>query len=105
MRPQTPYSLDLGDRDPLDAIRRVPDEIHALVRAWSPADFDRSYAAGKWTARQLLTHLAQCELVFGTRVRLALVTPNYVAQDMDQDRWVAREPLLGEAAALAAFVA
>ena len=58
MTPTTPYSRDLGDRDPLDAIRRTQDDMQAIVRAWSPAEYERSYEAGKWTARQILTHLA-----------------------------------------------
>ncbi len=105
MRPATPYAGDLRDLDPLDALRRTPERIGAIAGSWSPAAFERSYAIGRWTARQLLTHLAQCELVFGTRVRLALVTPSYVAQDMDQDAWMARESHLSGPDALAAFVA
>ena len=31
--------------------------------------FDRPYAPGKWTARQVLIHLAQTELALGTRTR------------------------------------
>ena len=33
---------------------------------------ERSYAPGKWSARQLLVHLAQSEIVFATRLRFAL---------------------------------
>ena len=105
MAPQTPYTADLGDRDPLEAIRYTADRARGIVGGWSPAQFERPYAPGKWTARQILTHLAQCEMVFGTRARLALVTPNYVAQDMDQDAWMACETGLAGADALEAFLA
>ena len=104
MAPQTPYSADLGDRDPIEAIRETLESFDRLSR-WPDADFERSYAAGKWSARQVLVHLAQMELAFGTRARLALTTPNYVAQSFDQDRWMARESRLGGRAALAALVA
>ena len=51
MPPTTPYTVDLGELDPLDAIRRTPDRIRSVVGSWSPAQFERSYAPGKWTAR------------------------------------------------------
>ena len=37
-------------------------------------------------------HLAQSELAFGVRVRMALSTPNYVVQPFDQDEWMKHEP-------------
>jgi hypothetical protein len=105
MRPDTPYSPDLGDRDPVTAFRDTPARIGAIAGAWSPADFERSYAPGKWSARQILTHLAQSELALGTRARMALSTPNYAAQSFDQDAWMARESTLDGRAALSAFLA
>ena len=104
-RPVTPYSADLGDRDPIEAIRDVGLRMHALTERWTDGQFERSYARGKWTARQILIHLAQCEIMFGTRVRLALVTPDYVAQDMDQDKWIACDRDISGRDALDAFVA
>src|SRR4029078_12987039 len=101
--PQTPYSEDLGARDALEAIRETLQSFRELSR-WSDADFERSYAPGKWSARQVLVHLAQMEIAFGTRARLALTTPNYVAQSFDQDRWMARESALGGREALAALL-
>ena len=91
MPPQTPYSSDLGDREPLAAMRDAVSRIHSLVSGWTPAQFERSYAPGKWTARQILLHLAQSEMALGNRARMALATPNYAAQAFDQDRWMALE--------------
>ena len=73
--------------------------------AWTPAQFDRTYAPGKWNARQILTHLAQTELALGNRARMALATPNYQAQSFDQDRWMLREAALGGKEAAAALMA
>jgi hypothetical protein len=103
MSPQTPYTTDLGARDPIVSFRETPARIGALAGAWSPADFERSYAPGKWSARQILTHLAQTELALGTRARMALSTPGYAAQAFDQDTWMARESGLDGRAALEAF--
>lgn len=95
MAPKTPYSADLGDRDPLSAMTDAMSRIGTLVSSWTPAQFERTYAPGKWTARQILTHLAQTELALGNRARMALATPDYAAQSFDQDRWMTRESALG----------
>jgi hypothetical protein len=101
----TPYTKDLGDRDPVVALRETPDRIRALVSQWSPAQFERTYAPGKWSGRQILIHLAQTELALGNRARMALSTPNYVAQSFDQDQWIARDGSLSGREALDVFLA
>ncbi len=105
MKPTTPYSGDLGDRDPLGAMRDTTARIRALTVSWTRDQFERSYAPGKWSARQLLTHLAQTELALGTRARMALATPGYVAQPFNQDDWILQEAELSGPDAVAALVA
>src|SRR5438093_8591001 len=91
MPPVTPYTPDLSGRDPLEAIGDTTARIEAMTAEWTPQQFERTYAPGKWSARQILTHLAQTELALGARARMALSTANYVAQPFDQDTWMARE--------------
>ena len=105
MPPTTPYSKFLGDREPIATMRASLDRIKALTRDWSPLQFERTYAPGKWTARQILTHLAQTELALGNRARMALTVPHYQAQAFNQDAWVARESQLGARDAAEAFEA
>jgi hypothetical protein len=82
-----------------DSIARLA----ALTRGWTAPDFGRPYAPGKWTARQVLIHLAQTELALGVRARMALATPNYTAQSFDQDVWLGRETALSGADAMTAL--
>lgn len=105
MPPTTPYSTDLGTREPLAAIRDTTERVRALTSAWSPAHFERCYAPGKWTARQLLIHLAQSEIALGNRARMGVSSPNYAAQAFDQDKWMAKESSVGGREALDAFLA
>jgi hypothetical protein len=84
---------------------RPLDRIRELTRNWTPAHFERSYAPGKWTARQILIHLAQTEIGLGHRARMVLTSWQYTAQPFDQDAWVARETTLSGPAALEALVA
>jgi len=103
--PTTPYTKYLGEREPLATIRDSIQRTAMLVRDWPVDRFERSYAAGKWSARQILTHLAQTEMALGTRARMAVVTPDYAAQGLDQDSWIALDSRLSGQQALDAFLA
>jgi hypothetical protein len=100
----SPYLKDLGSREPLAAMRDTIARIRTLTSAWTTSHFERSYAPGKWSARLILTHLAQSEIALGNRARMALSVPNYTAQPFDQDKWIARESHLAGPDAVAAFV-
>ena len=105
MPPHTPYSKDLGDREPIAAMRESADRIRSLANGWSASDFERTYAPGKWTARQILVHLAHTEIALGNRARMALTVPSYAAQSFDQDKWIERERSLSGRDALDALLA
>src|ERR1041385_5372394 len=103
MTPTTPYTADLEGRDPAVSIREVVPRVGAIIRGWTGAAFERSYAPGKWTARQLLIHLAQSELALGNRARMAMTIPNYTAQPFNQDEWLVRDSRLSGPDAYDAF--
>jgi hypothetical protein len=83
-----PYGADLGDLEPFKALGQTPQRIRAIVERWTDTQFERSYAAGKWSARKILVHLAQTELALGTRARFALTQDDYAAQSFNQDDWM-----------------
>lgn len=85
-----PYAKFLGDRKPLEVIAEAPKALTQLVQQIGPAGMDRPYGEGKWNARQILCHLADCELVFAFRLRQALSQPHHVIQPFDQDAWAVR---------------
>ncbi len=100
----TPYSQYLHGRDPVDVMVETIPKTRAAVSRFTPSDFDRAHAPGKWTAREVLIHMAHAEIVFGTRVRFALTTPGYVVQPFDQDEWMKLDQAgLDGQAALALF--
>jgi hypothetical protein len=100
-----PYGAPLGDRDPLDALSDTPGRIRTLVDGWTAADFERSYAPGKWSVRQILIHLAQTELALPARARYALSEDGYAAQAFSQDDWMPLDSALSARAALNAYTA
>lgn len=54
-----------------------------------PAMLSRSYAPGKWSMRQLLLHLVDCEGVLLDRLRRLAADDKPLLWAYDQDRWVA----------------
>ncbi|MGH9663000.1 MAG: DinB family protein, partial [Bryobacteraceae bacterium] len=64
-----PYAAHLGDDDPLAVIAATPKQLSSLVDAAGPEGIERPSAPGKWSIRQILCHLADCELVFAVRLR------------------------------------
>lgn len=104
MVPNTPYSHHLDGRDPLVVMREsIPAFLNA-VDGWTPEQWERPIAPGKWTARQVIIHLAQTELALGTRARMALTTPDFRAQSFDQDKWLGREQGVSGPDAMNVFV-
>jgi hypothetical protein len=78
----------LGNQDPIAVLQQTPSKLENLLE--SLTDFEVSYEEGKWTAREILAHMADVELLMGYRLRQAVSEPNYVIQVMDQDTWAKR---------------
>ena len=102
---KNPYADALGSRNPLEALADTPLRIEALVLGWPADRWERSYAPGKWSARQVIVHLAQIELALTTRVRFAASQDGYVAQPLDQDAWMPLDDHADGPTALAAYLA
>jgi hypothetical protein len=102
---KNPYADDLGSADPFTALEQTPREIAGLTKGWPATRWETSYAPGKWTARQILVHLAQAELALTTRARFAASQDGYVAQPFDQDDWLALDDHADAETALGAYLA
>jgi len=79
-----PYATHLGDRDPIAIIAATPDRLAMLA-----ASSGRAPAPGKWDIREILCHLADCEITFAFRLRQAIAEEHHTIQPFDQDRWAA----------------
>lgn len=100
-----PYGKFVEGLDVLQCLEETPRRIESLVRGWPREKDEQSHAAGKWTARQVLTHLAHIELVFANRLRFVLAQDNYIVQPFEQDDWMRNEPGQTALAALDMYVA
>jgi len=98
-----PYASYLGDRNPREVIAETPQQLTALAAKLGPDGLERSLAPGKWPARAIICHLADCEAVFAFRLRQALAEPYHVIQPFDQDAWASRYATADTQTALAVF--
>ena len=82
-----PYAQHLGDRDPLQVIAATAEKLRRSVTDLGPERAEKSPAPGKWSAREIVCHLADCDIAFGFRLRQTLAEDNPVVQPFDQDLW------------------
>src|ERR1022692_4169183 len=57
-----PYASQLGDLDPLEVIAATPAKLRALMDAIGGERAEQPRAPGKWSAREIVCHLADCEV-------------------------------------------
>lgn len=82
-----PYASFLEGRDPVKVVADTPAKLEELAAGLGPEGLRRSLVPGKWTSREILCHLADCEIAFGFRLRQALAEDHHVVQPFDQDQW------------------
>src|SRR5579862_3102443 len=97
-----PYSSQLGELDPLEVIAGTPGKLRALMDAIGDRA-EQSRAPGKWSAREIVCHLADCEVAFAFRLRQTLAEDRHVMQPFDQDLWARPYAAYDTASALAVF--
>ena len=91
--PETPQQYtarmlgNVGDNDPLKIQAATAKKLHKLIKRASPAKLRKKPAPEKWSAVEILAHLADVEIVVGWRVRSILGAPGTPIQAFDQDTW------------------
>lgn len=80
----------LGDQEPLAVLRDTPAAARQLTRDLTGEELHTPEAEGKWSAVEVLQHLADSELVWGYRMRRALAEDRPPLDGFDQDLWASR---------------
>ena len=80
----------LGDQDPVAVMRQTPAIIEHFLGAVPRKMTTIPEAAGKWSIRDVVHHLADSELVGGFRLRLILAQERPPLTGYDQDLWADR---------------
>lgn len=82
-----PYDKFLDGRALNAILAATPREVGRLILAIGANRENTAPAPGKWSPAEIVAHLADCELVFGFRLRQTLAEDSPVIQPFDQDKW------------------
>ncbi len=93
-----PYAKFLGQRNPLTVAAATPAKIASLIRGLSPRQLARRPAPGKWSIQEIISHLADTDLVMNCRARWIAFEDHPTLLPFDQEKWAAgrrreKEPL------------
>jgi hypothetical protein len=80
---------NLEGRDPLKVQAATAGKLGRLISRASKQRLAKRPAPGKWSTNEILAHLAECEVVFGYRLRTILGAPGSPIHGFDQDKWAA----------------
>ena len=98
-----PYASFLGNLDAKTVIASTPKKLAELLETIGEKRANEAPAPGKWSVREVLCHLADCEIVFAYRLRQTLAEPHHVIQPFDQDIWAKNYDAYDAPTALAVF--
>lgn len=100
-----PYATFLDNQEPIPVLTTTVERIQGLVAGLTVEQVNTPPAPGKWSIREIVAHLADCELVFSFRLRQTLAEDHAIIQPFDQERWAAQYSAYGLEDAIALFQA
>jgi len=77
----------VAGKDPIKVLRETPGLLRRLILRKPPKLLSRRPRPEKWSVREILSHLADDELVLGYRMRRVLEEPGRAIDGFDQARW------------------
>lgn len=78
----------MAGRDALDVMAAMPALLEAIVRDHSVEILRARPFESKWTPCEILGHVADCELIFGSRLRLTLWENEPTLPGFEENQWV-----------------
>jgi hypothetical protein len=107
MSPSTanPYATFLGGQDAVDVLEQTSRQLAKVGERLNAGNMEWRPAPGKWNAREILCHLADCEIAFAFRLRQTLAEKSHVIQPFDQEKWAGMYGGLSARSAISAFSA
>jgi len=82
-----PYAEALGGRDPQVVIAETPVRLARALEGVTVQQAEVHPAPGKWNLREIVAHLADCEIAWSWRLRIAYEKDRAEMQPFDQDPW------------------
>ncbi len=86
-----PYARSLAGRDPVPVLFATAERLRSITAPLSPEQLEHPPEPGKWCIREIVAHMADCEIAYSFRLRQTLAPapgePHCVIQTFDQDAW------------------
>jgi hypothetical protein len=96
----------LGDRSPVESLTESKGDIETTVRAIDERNlFEVPYESQKWSAREVICHLADVEIALGFRMRQIVAVDNALVQPFDEQAWAKAYKVADPRMALRTFLA
>ena len=80
----------VGGRDPRAVLGETAAALRAITDGVAHEKLTQPEAPGKWSVAQVMQHLADAELIWAWRARLAVAHDRPAITPYDQDLWAAR---------------
>jgi len=79
---------NIRGQDPLTVQAATPRKLARLLKGVPKAKLRKRPEPQKWSIHEIMTHMADTEVVYGFRLRLMLGAPGATLIGFDQDVWV-----------------
>ena len=84
------YLAALDGADPFESMRKTPKRLKKLLKGVSEKRLARRPASGGWSIKEVLAHLADGEVMLGSRYRMVVAMERPPLPGYDQDAFVER---------------
>jgi hypothetical protein len=82
------YAEALGTHHPIEVLLTTPDRLRRALKGLTEAQLSKPPLPGKWSIKQIVAHLADGEVILGSRYRLVAAHEKPVLVGYDQDLFV-----------------
>jgi hypothetical protein len=82
------YREALGKDDPFLALFEAPQKLRKLLKGLTEKELSRRPAPGKWSIKEIVAHLADGEVILGSRYRFIAAHDKPAIAGYDQDLFV-----------------
>lgn len=90
-RPVVPtrYIEALEGADPIESLRKAPKRFKKLLKGLSEKQLAKRPSEGRWSIKEVVAHMADGEVICGSRMRFVAAQPKPTLVGYDQDLFVA----------------
>jgi len=90
-RPVVPtrYTEALQGADPIESLRKAPKRFKKLLKGLSEKQLAKRPSEGRWSIKEVIAHLADGEVISGSRLRFVAAQSKPTLIGYDQDLFVA----------------